>query len=656
MAKDTFIMDKITIAYDELIAGKDPKNPQTPYTQYHMVKTFVNNNGLGYDSLTEALQALDKSIQPTDTPGEAHPLRWFPTVTVCIGPGTTWVSPQDFWATALANHKPGRQVHLAGDEWGDVMRSPEFEINPHTNTEARSQLGRIYDPSGNSLQERKASWQFGEVKIVGMGQGASTVRGSMVLNIYNLMQLQDKMDLSQSKPLLSGDDSVATKLHFGLHHEPRLIIQNIFWVGKLSVFVIPPTDPFGTPLANYVAADYPTNWYPDYAALAGGSFFDEPIIPANYIKTASTPPSPSTDGPKVIAWQTLCKIEVLIINLWVELGSNPIYQSLFVPKLNTPLFDIGVPALFRLFVSQSNFISYSTPGTQNPPIFRAKAQVINDSTVTDTFIQSCSFSSRTFNAPASEFKCVELLGNGKVSIVSSQCTGMLDCQSNKLALFNCYLLGTGLSLNAESGNPTTKAIRLRQPDGLPASRGYNRFPTGPRLIMSNVTTVCHTAQFWAATDLGGGATPVPPATAAPRFPWEIVDASGTGPWTGTQPNLKYTTTTFYQVFPDTTVVFASGGGTGAVAFALVSPAQNITGVVIIDGGSGYTSAPTVSFTSASTPPGSGAIATASINGTGQVTSVTVTNGGSGFKPFQFDGIELRNIPIANLSSVGAVDV
>ena len=79
------------------------------------------------------------------------------------------------------------------------MRSPEFEINPHTNTEARSQLGRIYDPSGNSLQERKASWQFGEVKIVGMGQGASTVRGSMVLNIYNLMQLQDKMDLSQKQ-------------------------------------------------------------------------------------------------------------------------------------------------------------------------------------------------------------------------------------------------------------------------------------------------------------------------------------------------------------------------------------------------------------------------------------------------------------------------
>ena len=125
MAKDTFIMDKITIAYDELIAGKDPKNPQTPYTQYHMVKTFVNNNGLGYDSLTEALQALDKSIQPTDTPGEAHPLRWFPTVTVCIGPGDDVGQ-----STRLLGHRP---------------RQPQAGT---TSSSSRRRVGRRYEVTG----------------------------------------------------------------------------------------------------------------------------------------------------------------------------------------------------------------------------------------------------------------------------------------------------------------------------------------------------------------------------------------------------------------------------------------------------------------------------------------------------------------------------
>lgn len=52
----------------------------------------------------------------------------------------------------------------------------------------------------------------------------------------------------------------------------------------------------------------------------------------------------------------------------------------------------------------------------------------------------------------------------------------------------------------------------------------------------------------------------------------------------------------------------------------------VTGVVITDGGSGYTSAPTVTFTGGA---GTGAAATATISN-GVVTSVTVTTPGSGY--------------------------
>jgi hypothetical protein len=64
----------------------------------------------------------------------------------------------------------------------------------------------------------------------------------------------------------------------------------------------------------------------------------------------------------------------------------------------------------------------------------------------------------------------------------------------------------------------------------------------------------------------------------------------------------------------------------------VNPSRSNYGQVVsmtlINQGSGYTSAPTVSFVSSS---GTGATATASINSDGEVDSITITNGGTGYK-------------------------
>lgn len=73
-----------------------------------------------------------------------------------------------------------------------------------------------------------------------------------------------------------------------------------------------------------------------------------------------------------------------------------------------------------------------------------------------------------------------------------------------------------------------------------------------------------------------------------------------------------------------TVTIAGGGGTGATATATVS--AGVTKVTITAGGGNYTSAPTVVFTGGS---GSGAVGIATISG-GLVTAVTITNGGSGY--------------------------
>lgn len=81
----------------------------------------------------------------------------------------------------------------------------------------------------------------------------------------------------------------------------------------------------------------------------------------------------------------------------------------------------------------------------------------------------------------------------------------------------------------------------------------------------------------------------------------------------------------------TTVAFTGGGGSRASGYAVASSGA-VTKVVITNRGTGYTSAPTVTFTS--TTGGTSAAGTA-VLGTGafsgEVVSVTVTNGGSGYK-------------------------
>jgi FtsP/CotA-like multicopper oxidase with cupredoxin domain len=74
------------------------------------------------------------------------------------------------------------------------------------------------------------------------------------------------------------------------------------------------------------------------------------------------------------------------------------------------------------------------------------------------------------------------------------------------------------------------------------------------------------------------------------------------------------------------VTFSGGGGTGAQAVAVLTN-RVVTGITVTNSGSGYTTPPTVAITGGA---GSGATATAAI-GVGQVTGFTLTNGGTGYQ-------------------------
>jgi len=77
------------------------------------------------------------------------------------------------------------------------------------------------------------------------------------------------------------------------------------------------------------------------------------------------------------------------------------------------------------------------------------------------------------------------------------------------------------------------------------------------------------------------------------------------------------------------ISFSGGGGSGASATSIISSPGLFQGVTILDGGSGYTSPPTVTITDTGNH-GSGASCTAVVAG-GKVTGVTSVVQGSGFR-------------------------
>ena len=97
----------------------------------------------------------------------------------------------------------------------------------------------------------------------------------------------------------------------------------------------------------------------------------------------------------------------------------------------------------------------------------------------------------------------------------------------------------------------------------------------------------------------------------------------------------------YYCVQGTTVTFSGGGGSGAMAYAVSSSAGAITSVVVTNGGSGYTSAPTVAFTSAT---GTGATATATVTGD-RVGSVSVSAGGSNYRASIVQAVDDNKHPV-----------
>jgi len=110
------------------------------------------------------------------------------------------------------------------------------------------------------------------------------------------------------------------------------------------------------------------------------------------------------------------------------------------------------------------------------------------------------------------------------------------------------------------------------------------------------------------------------------FTYSSSNISGAGNSCSFSAGTQILTCTIPTLDTTPTITFSGGGGTGAAAVATVS-GGNITSIRVTNGGSGYTSAPTVAIST--NGPGSGATATATVTD-GVVTGVTITDAGTNY--------------------------
>ena len=124
---------------------------------------------------------------------------------------------------------------------------------------------------------------------------------------------------------------------------------------------------------------------------------------------------------------------------------------------------------------------------------------------------------------------------------------------------------------------------------------------------------------------------------------------------------------------ESVAVTSGGGGYSTLSFVTITPNHNanlalqaaagsITGITVLNPGSGFTSPPTIAVSDPNTPAGSNATFTAYL-GKGQITAVTVTDGGSGYTTPPMvtvigdgEGAELQaNLTAGAVSSVDVIN-
>lgn len=442
---------QVSITYQEILHVQNGKL-SVDSTNETVVVT-ASDRGFGFHSLFDAVSALNATIVQRNSV-------YIALLQIVIGPGQSWVMPSD-------------KRNLVGE-------------------------GCAYSSIPFTLEIGREETLIQNVRIFGSGQGASTIRGSFILDIWNVQNLGI---LDTTDNLISSFGEHFVGVAGGItQFDVRLLLQNFFLVGWFAINVRYSNAPEGMTAPN---------------GVTGFDLYDPQKN--SFVDSDSSNPTPKD---KIDSWRQSRGVEVLLMNVWVQLSKPPLglhgSSDEFLPvlpsfQLSLPLMSLNIPCMSRLFMSSCTFISYDMPkalsadstayglpGTP-PPLTQFSAQFLNTVGVTDTFLQSCSFSCREFGAPEPNFRSIQTWGHAKVSIVDCQFSGRCHLECNKVAAFGCYFLGTGIHPGEEE---TTHGLIMTPPQ-----RYYDKtaarfgLPSGPRLIVSTCQFVCHTKKTFSSEEI-----------------------------------------------------------------------------------------------------------------------------------------------------------
>jgi len=454
-----------------------------------LIKFKIDNNGKGYISLTDLFQTdisnLPQGHAPNDLNGKIRELivesnigtkDYFKNSNKSGGAGKESVQDVECYTISELTIKfdsgqsyvrEPRQQNFQGlgDAWGPPVF---FEIggNHYLND------GKSYTPNtavpfkvkGATSDINEYTVQIQSVRIIGDGQGSTTIRGSCIFVIYNMIDTGIQFEGSTAWP---------SKPSFLTFSNRRIVSGGYLWAGHFGIctnnddlsgnFMGDP-EPYEigvVPLPTSVGAKI---YIPNYQGASG----------ENLPKGKS--------------------IEYLFIDAWIELEENTFAGILKSTIIGYPVLTIGAIIPKRFYVKNVVCFSYQTMNPESKGLVCINSSYIHSVTRApiDTFIENCTFAARNFNSsvgtPTPTARSLVIRNADKLSLMTSTFHGNMDLNVNKLAAYNCYCLAVGDTANGT--DLVNYNMVISQPATTKAS-GYHGIATNSRIILQNMIYVTH---------------------------------------------------------------------------------------------------------------------------------------------------------------------
>ena len=483
-----------------------------PNTKLH--KFIIDNNGKGYLSLFDLFcnGNINDKIAHCIEQGEVFPnqttlLNYFTDSRYCKPPPDKCTCEKGEQVNVItisqltlqfdngvsyvnSLSKAGIGVDNLGDSWGSPIY---FEIGGNKlPLPTFSQSGVLTQDLSTMNQTNFGTWkalqvnlfkqnynvQFNNVKIVGNGQGVSSIRGSCIFIVYDL-----------NKTSTSFGDGWFSVHAYQSFAERRLEMQGFLWTGHLGI-----------------CTDY---------SLYHLSF--PKVIKYNNVNIGSDPrsqsqkfylpgydhvsDSPVSDCTNLVLQQG--SVELFVIDVWVELQQNVIAGAILPTNtLGYPLLAISNTSVQRIYFSNVTVMSYQLLNKDCKGLVFTNSGFLPVGTQFpgDIFMQQCAFAARNTNVTTgpgvTDAISFYLVNGDKLSIVNSTFHGQVRAECNKLAMFNCYCLHVGNpSIEDEDtdftlANPAVVYLQANNENSA-SGTGYGKLKTSSRLIFQNMIFIVH---------------------------------------------------------------------------------------------------------------------------------------------------------------------